>query len=270
MSTLLLKNVGKSFGDKVILKNIDLSIAKGELVTVVGPSGCGKSTLLNGIGGFSLFTTGEALIDGTPIGRPDRNRGIVFQDMTVPEFLTVRENIALGLQFEYLALFQHFIPVYRKVIMRKYRDRVDHLLEQVGLTERADAYPRELSGGQKQRVAIAQAMAMHPKILLMDEPFSALDPQTRQNLQQLVLKVQREMGLTVFFVTHDIEEAVYLGDRIVVLSHLNESTPGARIVLNQQIEAFDTPEAKVTAEFQLYKRKIWDAGFTSHPKITAA
>jgi NitT/TauT family transport system ATP-binding protein len=270
MSFLQLTTVGKYFDEgaakKIILRDINVTVNKGEFVTVVGPSGSGKSTLLNGIGGFSPFTSGVATIEGKPITRPNRDRGIVFQDMTVPEFLTVRENIALGLQFEHFSLIQHFIPFHRKLAMRKYREEVEYLLHEVGLAERADAYPRQLSGGQKQRVAIAQAMAMHPKILLMDEPFSALDPQTRQNLQKLVLKLQRDSGITVFFVTHEIEEAVYLGDRILVVSHLQDERPGATIVLNHEIEAFDSPEAKLTPEFQAYKRTIWDAGFTDNRK----
>jgi NitT/TauT family transport system ATP-binding protein len=263
---------GKPF---VILRDLSIDIPHGEFVTVVGPSGCGKSTLLNGIGGFTrggvpLFTEGVALIDGEPIGNPDRHRGIVFQDHTVLDFMTVRENITAGLHLEAMSLLGHFIPFYHRAVKRRFTPEVNQLLEQVGLSDKADAYPRELSGGQKQRVAIAQALAMRPKILLMDEPFSALDPQTRQNLQKLILKAQRDTGVTVFFVTHDIEEAVYLGDRILVLSHLHdEEKLGAKIALNHEIAAFDSPEAKLTAEFQEYKRLIWDAGFVDRRKKIA-
>jgi ABC-type nitrate/sulfonate/bicarbonate transport system ATPase subunit len=271
---LQLKNVTKEYQrdgeSKLILRDINVDIPRGELVTIVGPSGCGKSTLLNGIGGFVPFTSGTAEIDGAPIGPPNRDRGIVFQDMTVPEFLTVRQNVALGLQFERFSLLEHFIPFYRKLSLRKYDPQVQELLEEVGLSEVSTSFPKELSGGQKQRVAIAQALAMNPKILLMDEPFSALDPQTRQNLQKLTLTVQRKSGITVFFVTHDIEEAVFLGDRILVLSQLIEDKPGSTIVLNQPLNAYHSPAAKLSPEFQAYKQQIWDAGFVDRrPKKSA-
>jgi ABC-type nitrate/sulfonate/bicarbonate transport system ATPase subunit len=271
---LQLKTVTKEYQrdgeSKLILRDINVDIPRGELVTIVGPSGCGKSTLLNGIGGFVPFTSGTAEIDGAPIGPPNRDRGIVFQDMTVPEFLTVRQNVALGLQFERFSLLEHFIPFYRKLSLRKYDPQVQELLEEVGLSEVSTSFPKELSGGQKQRVAIAQALAMNPKILLMDEPFSALDPQTRQNLQKLTLTVQRKSGITVFFVTHDIEEAVFLGDRILVLSQLIEDKPGSTIVLNQPLNAYHSPAAKLSPEFQAYKQQIWDAGFVDRrPKKSA-
>lgn len=264
---LALRDVTKVFpranstGTNRVLRDINLEVARGAFVTVVGPSGCGKSTLLNGIAGFLQFTSGSASIEGRPIGKPDRNRGIVFQDHTVPDFLTARENVGLGLYFEDSALWEHFIPFRMSRALKKYRAQIDELLHEVGLFEHADKYPRQLSGGQKQRVAIAQALAMQPKILLMDEPFSALDPQNRQALQRLVLRIQRKTGTTIFFVTHELEEAVFLGDRILVLSQLTEEIEGARIVLNYEVPAFDSPEAKLSPEFQAYKRMIWEAGF---------
>ena len=264
---LSLRDVSKVFpranggGTNRVLRDIHLEIEAGEFVTVVGPSGCGKSTLLNGIAGFIAFTTGRAMIDGSLIGKPDRDRGIVFQDHTVPDFLTTRENIGLGLLFEDVTLWEHFTPFRMSRALKKHRGQIDELLNEVGLIEHADKYPRQLSGGQKQRVAIAQALAMQPKILLMDEPFSALDPQTRQSLQKLVLRIQRKTGTTIIFVTHELEEAVFLGDRIIVLSQLIEAIEGAKIVLNQKVPEFDSPEAKLSPEFQSYKRMIWEAGF---------
>jgi len=264
---LSLKDVSKVFprangvGINRVLRDIHLEIDAGEFVTVVGPSGCGKSTLLNGIAGFITFSAGRATIDGRLIGKPDRDRGIVFQDHTVPDFLTTRENIGLGLLFEDAELWEHFVPFCMRRALKKYRSQIDELLNEMGLFEHADKYPRQLSGGQKQRVAIAQALAMQPKILLMDEPFSALDPQTRQSLQKLVLRIQRKTGTTILFVTHELEEAVFLGDRIIVLSQLTEAVEGARIVLNEKVPEFDSPEAKLSPEFQNYKRMIWEAGF---------
>ena len=275
MSLVSLKNISKEFarpagGASIVLRNIDLEIPQGEFVTVVGPSGCGKSTLLNGIAGFLQFTSGVATIAGRPIGRPDRHRGIVFQDQTVLEYLTARENVAMGLSFEAMSLLHFFLPFYGRIVDRHYKPLVDELLREVGLTEYEHLYPKKLSGGQKQRVAIAQALAMKPQILLMDEPFSALDPQTRQNLQKLVLKMQRATGITIFFVTHEIEEAVYLGDRILVLSQFPApDKPGATIVLNHEVPEFGSAEMKLSPEFQEYKRMIWEAGFIDRRKAVA-
>jgi NitT/TauT family transport system ATP-binding protein len=275
MSLVSLKNVSKEFikpagGVSCVLRDINVEIPQGEFVTVVGPSGCGKSTLLNGLAGFLSFTSGIATIAGRPIGRPDRHRGIVFQDQTVLEYLTARENVAIGLSFEAMSLLHFFVPFYRRIVDRHFEPQIDELLKHVGLTDHQHLYPKKLSGGQKQRVAIAQALAMKPQILLMDEPFSALDPQTRQNLQQLILRIQRETGITIIFVTHEIEEAVYLGDRILVLSQFKDAgQPGATIVLNHEVPAFGSPEMKLSPEFQEYKRMIWESGFIDRRKVAA-
>lgn len=236
-----------------ILRDIHLDVACGEILTVVGPSGCGKSTLLAGIGGFREFNEGTAEIRirdvWRTIGKPDKHRGVVFQDYPVPEFLTAIDNIALGLNLDKLGLFQNSIPFLAKTLKKAHREEAIHYLEQVGLADHGDKFPKELSGGQRQRVSIAQALAMKPEILLMDEPFSGLDPKAREGLQVLVQKIHGELGNTVFFVTHDLEEAVYLGTRIIVLSHLVDSSPGATIVHEQTLQEYKTPEAKASKEF---------------------
>lgn len=269
MSTPLisLRQVGKTFTNpdgthKVVLRDISLDINQGEFITIVGPSGCGKSTLLFGVGGFHKFTEGEASFLGEPIGPPNRDRGIVFQDYTIPEYLTVEENTFFGIKLQALPFFAHFLPFADHKLRKQNETRIQELLHKVGLTERAKAYPRELSGGQKQRAAIAQVLATNPKIVLMDEPFSALDPATRESLQELTLKIQRENHLTILFVTHDLEEAVYLGDRIVVLSQYHgEASPGAKIVLDKNLDEYDDPEIKSSPKFAHLVREIFHIGF---------
>jgi len=257
---LRLKNTGKWYppakrteNNIQILRDIHLEVHTGEIITVVGPSGCGKSTLLGGIGGFRPFNEGTAEIrvreEWRPIGKPDKHRGVVFQDYPVPEFLTAIDNIALGLNLNRLGFLQNSIPFLSSKTKRAHREEATYYLEQVGLGDHGNKYPRELSGGQRQRVAIAQALAMKPEILLMDEPFSGLDPKAREGLQILVQKIHGELGNTIFFVTHDLEEAVYLGTRIIVLSHLTDSLPGATIVHEQTLQEYKTPEAKASKEF---------------------
>lgn len=260
-----LRGVSKEFPGVRILRDVNLDIADGELITVVGPSGCGKSTLLNGIGGFSPFTSGEATLDGVAFGKPDRHRGVVFQDSTIPEFMNVHDNVSIGRYFQHCSLWHHFIPFYRNTTRKNFKEETDQILHRVGLYERRDYYPRQLSGGQKQRVAIAQALVTKPKVLLMDEPFSALDQHTRKSLQTLLLEVSREYGITVLFITHDLNEAIYLGDRTIVLSHLNQTTPGATIVLDVKNPDFDSPDDASSAEFKTHRDAIWAAGFVKQP-----
>lgn len=268
-----LRNVEKAFENpdgsfKVVLRDISLDINQGEFVTIVGPSGCGKSTLLFGIGGFHKFTGGQATFLGQSIGAPNRDRGIVFQDYTIPEYLTVEENTYFGIKLQSLPFLLHFMPFVDRRLRKKHDARIQELLLKVGLTERAKAFPRELSGGQKQRAAIAQVLATNPKIVLMDEPFSALDPATRESLQELILKIQRENNLTILFVTHDLEEAVYLGDRIVVLSQFHgEEQPGAKVLLDKNLDEYDDPEIKSSPKFAHLVREIFHIGF--EPKKAA-
>jgi NitT/TauT family transport system ATP-binding protein len=186
------------------LRNVSFDVERGEFVCIVGPSGSGKTTLFRIIGGLEPPTTGEVVLNGTPVSEPRPDMGIVFQEYHLFPWRTVRENIAFGLEK------QDLLPAER-------RDRVESLLALVGLDEFGEAYPKELSGGMKQRVGIARALAVDPELLLMDEPFGAVDAQTRTDLQNELLELWQETEKTVLFVTHDVQEAVKLADRVVVM-----------------------------------------------------
>jgi NitT/TauT family transport system ATP-binding protein len=195
---------GKRAGEQVhVLERIDLEVATGEFVCIVGPSGCGKSTLLNIVGGFLTPTRGEALVEGAPVSGPDPRRIFVFQENGVFPWLTVRENIGFGLSQK--------SPEERRQI-------VTHYTAMVGLTGFEAAYPRELSGGMRQRVEIARALAASPDIIYMDEPFGALDFITRIKMRSDLTRIWQAEKKTILFVTHDIEEAVQLADRVLVMS----------------------------------------------------
>lgn len=197
-------------GKTMALSKTSLTINPGEFVCVLGPSGCGKSTLLNVIAGFVDPTSGQAELDGATIGQPGADRSMVFQQHSLLPWKTVRANIGLG----------------PKLIGDLEATRtVDHFLEMVGLQKYEHHYPDQLSGGMQQRVGIARALATYPRVLLMDEPFAALDYQTRLMMQENLLNLWEEFGTTVVFVTHDVDEAIFLSDRILVMS----ASPG-RIV----------------------------------------
>jgi NitT/TauT family transport system ATP-binding protein len=195
---------GKRAGEEIhVLEDINLEVRAGEFVCLVGPSGCGKSTLLNIIGGFLRQTRGEAVVEGSPVNGPDPRRIFVFQENGVFPWLTVEENIGFGL----LGLED-----------AKRREQVTHYLEMVGLHGFDRAYPRELSGGMRQRVEIARALAASPDIIYMDEPFGALDFITRLKMRSDLTRIWQAEKKTILFVTHDIEEAVQLADRVLVMS----------------------------------------------------
>ena len=188
------------------LEHINLSIEAGEFVCLLGPSGCGKSTLLSLLEGLNRTDSGEIRMDGELVTGPGRNRAVVFQHYSLFPWLTARKNIMFGIR-----------QSGRRRTKAECRALADHYLECVGLSNAGDRYPAELSGGMKQRVAIARALAMEADILLMDEPFGAIDPKLRQDLQELVSRLSVEHQKTVVFVTHDIDEAILLADRIVVM-----------------------------------------------------
>lgn len=187
------------------LHQLDLAIDEGEFVSLLGPSGCGKSTLISAIAGLTRLSGGELLVGGSPVHAPGAERGVVFQHHTLFPWKTVFQNVEFGLKN-------------RRVKKRERVVAVSEMLAHVGLDEFAGHYPAQLSGGMQQRVNLARALVNRPKVLLMDEPFAALDAQTRLNMQELLLGLWGERRMTVLFVTHDVDEALFLADRVVVLS----------------------------------------------------
>ena len=206
MAYLEFDNVAKVFGTLEVITPTSLGIARNEIVVFLGPSGCGKTTLMRMAGGLDQPSTGEIRLDGKPVGPPDRRRGMVFQSYSSFPWLTVAGNVAYGMHY------RHDLTAGEK------QERVAHYLGLVGLTEFADAYPKRISGGMRQRVAIARTLAAGSDVLLMDEPFGALDAQTREHLQTQLRAIQRQDAKTIIFVTHDVEEALFLADRMVVFS----------------------------------------------------
>ena len=190
-----------------VVDDVSYAIHDREFVAVIGPSGCGKTTMMNIVAGFVKPTAGRVLLDGQPIPGPGPDRGVMFQEYGVFPWLTVRENIAFGLKLA----ANRVQPAEREAIIERY-------MRLMGLADFADAWPRMLSGGMRQRLALARAYAVRPQFLLMDEPFGALDAQTRNAMQDLLLEVLAAEGKTVMLITHSVEEAVYLSSRIVVMS----------------------------------------------------
>lgn len=193
-----------SKGETIALKNVSFQTHKREFVCVIGPSGCGKSTLVRILAGLESYTGGEVLLDGKPITGPGRDRGMVFQGYTLFPWRTVKQNVMFGLEMNNIGNVEA-------------GREAELWLELVGLEKFANAYPHELSGGMKQRVAIARALVNQPRILLMDEPFGALDAQSRCKMQTHLLEIWRNIDITIVFITHDLDEAIFLADRILVL-----------------------------------------------------
>lgn len=235
-SKISVKDVSRIFfspsGERIeALKGVNLEVEDafsaagrdiGEFRVLLGPSGCGKSTLLRMIAGLDKPTSGQVLVNGEVVTHPGKDRGMVFQKYTSFPWLTVADNIAYGMKI-------NGVPEAQR------KETVDRLLQSVGLSEFANVYPETLSGGMQQRVAIARTLALRPSVILMDEPFGALDAQTRSDMQQLLLQIWDETACTILFVTHDVEEAVYLADRIFIMS----SHPGT-IVEDVEVP-FDRP-----------------------------
>jgi NitT/TauT family transport system ATP-binding protein len=243
MGTITFEDVSKTYLGQTEVRALDgisLTINEGEFVALLGPSGCGKSTLLNLLAGFEKTTEGTLLFDGETVTRPGPDRGVVFQEAALFPWLSVWQNVVFG-------------PQVQGVARAEYESRARKLLKLVGLEAFAEALPVQLSGGMRQRVGIARVLAMSPRALLMDEPFGALDAQTRLSMQQLLLDVWQSLGTTVLFVTHDIDEAILLSDRICVMS----ARPG-RIIRTIPI-ALARPRSiasLVSPEFVAYKARI--------------
>jgi ABC-type nitrate/sulfonate/bicarbonate transport system ATPase subunit len=245
-----IRGVSKRFvsrrGEVDALATCDVAIAKGEFVTVVGPSGCGKSTLMMIAAGLEEPTTGDVLVDGTPAGPAGPRRSVVFQKFALFPSETVAQNIEFGLRVTGVARAER-------------ESRLREQLAIMGLEQFTHAYPHELSGGMQQRVAIARALVVRPEILLMDEPFGALDAQTRSVLQEEVSRLRRVMSYTVLFITHSVEEAVYLGDRVIVMSRRpgrikkEIAVPRDAAWRGGEIEA-----ANDYADFNAVRREVWE------------
>ncbi|WP_433761636.1 ABC transporter ATP-binding protein [Nocardia sp. CA-135398] len=223
------------------IEDISLELRDGEFLVLVGPSGSGKSTLLDLLGGLSKPSAGRILLDGKPISGPGLDRGIVFQQYALLPWRTARTNIEFGLE--------------AKGVRRRERRKIaDEYLELVGLAGFGDRYPHELSGGMKQRVAIARSLAFDPEVLLMDEPFAALDAQTRESLQDELLRIWRATGKTILFITHGIDEAVYLGQRVAVLT----SRPGrVKSVIDIDIDRNSGADVRSSEPFREARHQIW-------------
>ena len=247
-------------GSTLALSPTDCDIAPGEFVSLLGPSGCGKSTLLYLVAGLDTPSGGEIHLDGRLVQGPGRDRGMVFQNYTLFPWLRVRENVRFGLG---LAANQDYERPPADILHDW--ERSDYLLELMGLADFAQAFPRELSGGMKQRVAIARALVGRPEILLMDEPFGALDAQTREELQELTRLIQAHERTTILFVTHDIDEALFMSTRILVFS----SRPG-RIVRDFAVPfGAERPlDLKVSPEFLRLKRELFDLLHEGRPAVT--
>ena len=246
---LEMRKVTKTFdsrGQRVTaIDGLDIRVDPGEFVTIVGPSGCGKTTLLRIAAGLEMPSHGAILLDGAAAGGPGPKRGMVFQKFALFPHLTVWQNIEFGLKI-------------KKVNDDQRREVISRYLDVLGLKDFAKAYPKELSGGMQQRVAIARALVIEPDILLMDEPFAALDAQMRISMQEMLLELVRLTKITTMFVTHSVEEAIYLADKVVVLSqrpaHVFRVIEIGRDVPWKKLKV---PEAELTPEFGRLKREVW-------------
>ena len=237
---LLVQNLCKRFGDKTVLEDINFSMQSGEFVTFVGSSGCGKSTLLRLIAGLDHPSGGRIQVDGSPVEGPGPDRGMVFQKSSLSPWLNAADNVAFGMRLQGMT-------------SADVRDRTAYFLEVVGLQDAATKLPRELSGGMQQRVAIARALATNPSVLLLDEPFGALDLQNRETMQDFLHKLWQRTGLTVLLITHDVEEALVLAQRVHVLA----PNPG-RIIrsLDVTLDKSDLDQLRLSAEFLQLRRSL--------------
>jgi NitT/TauT family transport system ATP-binding protein len=217
MATVSVRHVWKQFGAQVVLENLNLEVPDNEFVTIVGASGCGKTTFLRMLLGTDAPTRGQILIDDEPIrAEPDPSRGVVFQRYSLFPHLTVMGNLLLGLELKRSRLTGRLFGAARGEARR----RADAMLEEVGLAAARDRYPAQLSGGMQQRLSIAQAVICEPKILLLDEPFGALDPGITADMHELIRKLWRDNGMTIFMISHDIQESFALGTRLLTFDKL--------------------------------------------------
>lgn len=257
MGTVSFRSTSKIFpGNTPVraLEDVTFDIKEGEFVALLGPSGCGKSTLLNLLAGFDVPTSGHVLFDGVPIEKPGPDRGVVFQEASLFPWLNVWDNITFG-------------PRVQRLQRSVYEVKAREMMKLVGLDAFAKALPAQLSGGMRQRVGIARVLVMNPRALLMDEPFGALDAQTRLAMQQLLLDVWQTLGTTVVFVTHDIDEAILLADRIYMMS----ARPGKIIrEITVSISRPRSIESLTSPAFMTYKSQIMADMKIAHADPTTA
>jgi len=264
--------------DQKVLFEVNLQVIRGEIVALVGPSGCGKSTLLRAILGTHLPSQGEILVNGIKVKDPGRDRGIVYQRYSLYPFLTAKENVALGLMFDQTSpFFRCFKHLKWRRIRKEHLSQATERLERLGLSKAVDLYPDEMSGGMRQRVAIAQALIMKPEILLLDEPFGAVDEATREELQNMLLRLYVENCMakneghkppyTILIVTHELNEAIYVSDRVVALSpYWNwqenfDEFPGATITYDQMAPIFLPDYERRFEDFIRQRNEIRKAAF---------
>jgi NitT/TauT family transport system ATP-binding protein len=270
---LEVKSVNHTFGNYRVLNDIDLQVLPGQIVALVGPSGCGKSTLLKAILGTDPPSSGEILADGIPVRGPNRNVGIVYQNYSLYDFLTAEQNVAFGLKFDETTMWMRFFA-----LRQYFTKRREHIaksrafLKRVGLELACGKYPNEMSGGMKQRVAVAQAFIMRPKIVLLDEPFGALDEAMREELQMMLLhfyqenliakKEGRRPEYTILMVTHELNEAIYVADRVIGISRFHTSgDQGATIVYDRPCPIFSPEDPRDFSKFLAQRDELRKAVF---------
>ncbi len=275
---LEIDGVSHWFGTNKVLNNINLQIADGQIVAVVGPSGCGKSTLLRAILGTHPAKAGKILADGQEITRPSRAVGIVYQHYSLYEFLTAQQNVAFGLKLDQTSMPFRLFQFWKwRDLQRDHLQQADEFLRSVGLQDAINRYPHELSGGMRQRVAIAQAMIMRPKILLLDEPFGALDESTRKGLQMMLLRFyqanleakrnNQDPPYTILIVTHELNEALYVSDRVVGLSQYHtDGENGSTIVYDRPCPVFHPDDVRDYDRFLHQREELRKAVFDNEEK----
>ncbi len=256
MSEIAFHHVSKVYRDSrgninEVFRDINVVFTSGEFTCILGASGCGKSTILNMVAGLESPTSGSITVDSLPISGPSPERGMVFQQFALFPWLSVLQNVEFGLRLQGLSAAER-------------RERAHHYLSLVGLSKAINAMPKELSGGMKQRCALARAYAVRPRILLMDEPFGSLDALTRSQLQDDLLEMRKEESQTVLFVTHDVDEAAYLGDRSIVLDYT-----GPQCDLRRTFERKDSRGTRFSNEYQALRRELWETLHgLEHPSST--
>ena len=270
---LEVKSLSHVFGSYRVLDNINLQVVPGQIVAVVGPSGCGKSTLLKAILGTHPPTQGEIFTDGIPVSGPNRNVGIVYQNYALYDFLSAEKNVNFGLKLDETSLLMRlFAP--RKYFARRrvHFERSREFLHKVGLADACGKFPKEMSGGMKQRVAVAQAFIMRPKIVLLDEPFGALDEAMREDLQIMLLRFYQENLIakragrrpeyTILMVTHELNEAIYVADRVIGLSRFHtQGDRGAAIVYDRPCPVFSPDDPRDFSKFVEQREELRTAVF---------